>query len=94
MISINLNDITILNINGADYCCIFKGISKIAEKKLQNADLTKKRGILKDIDRIVVPNMALFGKKRFKYFIGYEDDSQKIMFLCIMLPKVNAYRRN
>ena len=37
--------------------------------------------------------MALFGKKCFKYFVGYEDDSQKIMFLCIMLPKVNAYRR-
>ena len=53
----------------------------------------KKRGILKDIDRIVVRNMALFGKKCFKYFVGYEDDSQKIMFLCIMLPKVNAYRR-
>ena len=48
MISINLNDITILNINGADYCCIFKGISKIdAENKLQNADLTKKKRNIK-----------------------------------------------
>ena len=28
MMSMNLSDITILNINGADYCCIIIGISK------------------------------------------------------------------
>ena len=26
MITVNLNSIAILNINGADYCCIIKGI--------------------------------------------------------------------
>ena len=31
------------------------------------------------IDRIVVSDMAPFGKKGFKYFIGYTDDSEKIM---------------
>ena len=28
MMSMNLSDITILNINGADYCCIIIGISE------------------------------------------------------------------
>ena len=39
-------------------------------------------------------NRVHFGKKGFKYFIGYKNDSQKVMFLCIMLPKMNPYRRN
>ena len=28
MMSMNLSDIAILNINGSDYCCIISGISK------------------------------------------------------------------
>ena len=43
MISINLNKIAILDINGADYRCIINGISKSgASKLLKNVDLTKK----------------------------------------------------
>ena len=37
---------------------------------------------------------VIFGKKGFKYFIGYEDDSGKVMLLCIMLPEMNAYKRD
>ena len=33
-------------------------------------------------------------EKGFKYFIGYEDDSKKNMLLCIMVPKMSAYRRD
>ena len=46
-----------------------------------------------NIVRIVVCNMLSFGKKD-KYFIGYKDDSEKIMPLFIMLPKMSAYRRD
>ena len=33
MMSISLNDMAILNINAADYCCIINGISKSAKKR-------------------------------------------------------------
>ena len=47
MMSVNLSDIAILNINGSDYCCIISLISKNeARNLLQNADLTEKSGIL------------------------------------------------
>ena len=41
--SVNLSDIAILSIKGADYCCIISGISKSETINLmQNAALTKK----------------------------------------------------
>ena len=46
-----------------------------------------------DIIKIVVSNKASFGKKGFKYFIGYKD-AKKIRPLCVFLPKVSAYRRD
>ena len=30
-----------------------------------------------NVDRIVLSSRVPFGKKGFKYFIGYEDDSEK-----------------
>ena len=43
MMSMNLHNIAILNIKGADYRCIISGISKPeAINLMQNADLTKK----------------------------------------------------
>ena len=43
MISMNLNNIAILNIHGFDYHCIVNGISKKGVKNiLQKADLSKK----------------------------------------------------
>ena len=52
MMSINLNDITILNIKVSDYCCIITLISKNeAIKLLENADLTEKSGnLLKKVE--------------------------------------------
>ena len=48
MISINVNQIAILNIKGAYYYCVINGINKSdAVNLLQNADLTKKKGVLK-----------------------------------------------
>ena len=47
MISMNLSDIAILNIKGADYHCIISGISKSeATNLMQNIALTKKSRIL------------------------------------------------
>ena len=40
----------------------------------------------------MVSNKASFGKKSFKYFIGYKD-AKKIRPLCLFLPKMCAYRR-
>ena len=37
--------------------------------------------------------MVPFGKKCFKYFIGYKGDSEKIIPFC-MFPKLSAYRRD
>ena len=43
MIFMNLSDISILNINNADYCCIISRISKSeAINLMRNTDLTKK----------------------------------------------------
>ena len=48
MMSINLNDIAILNICDVDHCCIITGISKTeALNLLQNTDISKKVNIIK-----------------------------------------------
>ena len=50
MMSINLSDIAILNIS-SDYCCIISLISKNeAINLLQYVDLTKKSGMLQNIN--------------------------------------------
>ena len=36
-------------------------------------------------------NRVPFGKRAFKYFIGYKD--AKIKSLCIFLPKMTPYRK-
>ena len=47
MISVNLSDIAILNVQGSDCGCIITSISKNeAINLLQNADLTEKRGTI------------------------------------------------
>ena len=46
-----------------------------------------------DINKIVASNKVSFGKKGFKYFIGYKD-AQKIRPLSIFLPKMSAYIRD
>ena len=53
MISINLSDITILNIKGSDYRCIISLISKNeAINVMQNTDLTEKSGTLWNINNL------------------------------------------
>ena len=45
MMSMNLNNFSILNIRSADYCCIISGISKSGAMNLvQNTDLAEKSG--------------------------------------------------
>ena len=47
IMSINLSDIAILNIQAADYRCIINGISKSdVVNVLQNASFTDKRGLI------------------------------------------------
>ena len=47
MISINLSDIAILNIHGADHLCIVRRISKSeAINLMKNVDLTEESGTL------------------------------------------------
>ena len=47
MMSMNLSNIAIINIQGVDYCCIIDGISKSeAINLMQNIDLTEKSVIL------------------------------------------------
>ena len=46
-----------------------------------------------NINQILVPNKVSFGKKGFKYFIGYKD-AKKIRPLCMFLPKMSPYRRD
>ena len=36
-----------------------------------------------DINKIMVFNKVSFGKKGFKYLIGYKDDDKKIICHCI-----------
>ena len=46
-----------------------------------------------DINKIVVSNKVCFGRKGFKYFIGYKQ-ANKIRLLCIFFPKMSAYRKD
>ena len=124
MMSINLSDISILDIKDSDYGCI---ISLMSKKERINVDLTLKKWkiinyklklVLKyknkkfhqhngpisikniNIIKIVVSNKASFGKKGFKYFIGYKDAkkldpypyfSQKWVHIEKTLRKLNIY---
>ena len=45
------------------------------------------------INKIVIFNKISFGKKGFKNFIGYKD-GKKVRPLCILLPKMSAYRKD
>ena len=43
------------------------------------------------IDKILISNKVSFGKKGYKYYVGYKDDCHKIIPLCIMLPKMKCF---
>ena len=46
-----------------------------------------------DTGEILISSKVSFGKKGYKYFIGYNDDDNdyQINPLCIMLPKTSGY---
>ena len=46
-----------------------------------------------DINNMIVSNRVSFGKKSFKFSIGHKSD-RKARLLCIMLPKMSAYKRD
>ena len=71
-----------------------KQLQNLVIKKLKNLPDFGKKFIskLNIINKILVSNEVSFGKKGFKYFIGYKD-AKKIRPVCIFLIKVSAYRR-
>ena len=71
-----------------------KQLQNLVIKKLKNLLDFRKKFIskLNIINKILVSNEVSFGKKGFKYFIGYKD-AKKIRPVCIFLIKVSAYRR-
>ena len=70
---------------------------EIVTLKMKNINFinTKNPILISDVNfnKIIVSNKVPFGKKGFKYFIGYKDD-RKVRPLCIILSKITAYRRN
>ena len=75
MISVNLSDITILNIKGSDYHCIISLISKKeAINFLQNANLTEKKWNKKYINFLKV---YITWKKAVTKFCDIEIEKQK-----------------
>ena len=75
MMFMNLRDIAILNINGADYCCIISKISKSNTTNIvQNNDFTeKKRIIIEDKNLLsqikMVEEIITFGEiEKYKFY--------------------------
>ena len=70
---------------------------EIVTLKMKNINFinTKNPILISDVNfnKIIVSNKVPFGKKGFKYFIGYKDD-RKVRPLCIIFSKITAYRRN
>ena len=55
-----------------------KAVIKFSDIEIQKPKFHQHKGPILtkniDINKIVVSNKVRFGKKRFKYFIGYKDD--------------------
>ena len=62
--------------------------------ELKNTNFTNIRAIFgEEINKTVVSNKDSFGKKGFKYFIGYEDAKTPDLYT-MFLPKMSACRRD
>ena len=72
--SLNFSDIAILNIGNADYFCSISRISKSEAINLMQNNEHKSCISINNIDtnKIVFSKKVSFGKKGFKYFIGYK----------------------
>ena len=46
-----------------------------------------------NMNKLIVPDKVIFGKRSFQYFIVCKDD-RKVRPLCIILSKMAAYRRD
>ena len=72
-------------------------IIKFGEIEIQKQKFHQHKGPISiqniDFNKIVVSTKVSFGKKGFKYFIGYKN-AKKIKPLCIFLPKMTAYRKD
>ena len=75
MMFMNLSDIAILNINGADYCCIISEISKSNTTNIvQNNDFTEKKRIIVEDKNLLsqikmVEEIITFGEiEKYKFY--------------------------
>ena len=77
--SLNFSDIAILNIGNADYFCSISRISKSEAINLMQNNEHKSCISINNIDtnKIVFSKKVSFGKKGFKYFIGYKFHLQE-----------------
>ena len=68
-----------------------KIIVKSCDIEIETFHQYKKPILIKnvDINKIVASNKVSFGKKGFKFFIGYKDVKNKP--LCIFLPKTSTF---
>ena len=80
MMSMNLNDIAVLNISDADYCCIIKEFSKSEAVNLQqNVDLSKHKNLLSHLkmgkEIMTFEDIVIKKHKfhRYKGLIFFED---------------------
>ena len=71
---LNFSDIAILNIGNADHFCSISRISKSEAINLMQNNEHKSCISINNIDtnKIVFSKKVSFGKKGFKYFIGYK----------------------
>ena len=74
-----------------------KTIIKFCDIEIQKLKFHQHKGPISiknmDIDKIRVSDKVSFGKKEFKYFIGYRD-AKKFSPLYIFLPKMSSYRKD
>ena len=78
-----------------------KEIITFGNTEVENINFTNTKALHKspissgdiNIYKTLVSNKVPFGKKGFKYFVGYKDNG-KVKPFCIMLPKMSAYRRD
>ena len=67
------------------------GDIEVEKHKFQQHKIHPSIGDVNNNNKIIVSNKVAVGKKSFKYFIGYKDD-EKVKPLCVILPKLTAYR--
>ena len=70
---------------------ILKSKNKIKSKFHQHKEPISIKNI--DINKIVVSNRVSFGKKAFKYFIGYKD-AKKLELYIYFSQKLSGYRKD